>query len=483
MTLISGSMYKDSIRDLKLKAYAFGKPIDNPLEHELTAPAIDAVALTYDLALDPDYKDKITTMSPFTNQRVNRLTHLYQSADDLIKRYEFMRDCTKRHGMCIGARCAGAAILTSLHTVTHDLQEKKGLPYHKRVLRFIEKVQNEDLAVATSVTDPKGDRSKKRTEEPDMYLRIVEEKANGIVIRGAKFQISGATIAHELLVIPTSTCREDEEAYALCCAIPTDSPGITYIHGAPAPDFRRMSADRSDFGNPRYGVYNLSHVFFDDVFVPWDRVFICGETELTNQLVIGASPMFRTVTAACKTGLRDLLIGGSAIISEYNGVGKASHIMQKLTEMFYQSELAWGCIIAAATLGHKASSGSFYPNHLMANVAKRHGTYAVYDAARMATDISGGLIMCLPTAKDMADPDLGALIEKYMRGNSAIKTKDRIKMMRLMEYLTGIGGILLAESTQGGAPEVVQEMAIRGELGRRLGEYKQRVLDLAEIEP
>jgi 4-hydroxybutyryl-CoA dehydratase/vinylacetyl-CoA-Delta-isomerase len=314
-----------------------------------------------------------------------------------------------------------------------------------------------------------------------MYLRIVDRNQDGLVVHGAKFQISGATIAHELLCMPTTACRENEAAYAVSFAIPSDTRGITFLHGAPAPDFRRFVGRDLDLGNPKYGVYNLAHIFFEDVFVPWDRVFMAGETGYTHQLVSQTSPTFRCVTSSCKCGHRDLLMGGAAVIADYNGVGKASHVAEKLTEVLYDGELAWGCIVAAATMGTRSPSGSFYPNALLANVAKRHGTTALWNAARLAVDLSGGLIMTSPSADDMKHPELGPFIEKYMRANPEVSTENRLKMMRLMEYLTGIGCILVAESTQGGAPVVVQQMVMKGELGKRLEEFKRRALELAEI--
>jgi 4-hydroxybutyryl-CoA dehydratase / vinylacetyl-CoA-Delta-isomerase len=483
MALMSGKAYKDSLSDLKIKAYAFGERIDNLLDHELTGPSIEAVALAYDLALQPETQERMTTISPLTGERVSRLTHVYQSADDLIKRFEMMRELARRNGMCVGARCVSGNILSALHTVTFNMQNKLGTPYHDRLLAFLQRVQEEDLAVAGCITDAKGDRSKKVGEQPDpdMYLRIVDRKQEGIVVRGAKFQISGPTIAHELICMPTTALRDDERPYALAFAIPTDTPGVTYLHGAPAPDFRRFKGERIDMGNPKYGVYNLAHIFFDDVLVPWERVFMSGESEFTHPLVSQTSPTFRCVTTSCKCGHRDLIIGGSAVIADHNGVGGARHVVDKLTEMLYEGELAWGCIVAAATLGTRSASGSYYPNALLANVAKMHGTRALWNAARLGVDIAGGLIMTSPSAKDMSHPELGPLIEKYMKANPQVKTEDRIKMMRLMEYLTGIGCILVAESTQGGAPVVVQQMVVQGELSKRLEEYKKRVLELAEI--
>lgn len=479
---MSGEQYKASLKDFKLNAYAFGEKIDNLLEHKLTRPAMEAVALTYDMALDPQQEGKITLISSLTGEKINRFTNVYSDADSLIKRFELQRDMARQTGMCVGARCVSGNIMSALYSITNEMDKKLGTMYHERLLNFVRRVQSKDLAVAGCITDPKGDRSKDpgKQSNPDSYLRVVEEKKDGIVVRGAKVQISGAMISHELLIIPTSGVGPDEKSYALSFSLPTDSPGITYLHGAPAPDYRRLVGDEADFGNVKYGVYNLSHCFFDDVFVPWDQVYMYGETEYTHKLVSQVSPTFRCVTTACKCGHRDLLLGGSALMAEYNGVGNASHIMQKMTDMYYESQLAWGCIVGAAAQGNRTEAGGFYPNHVLANVAKIHGTQALWNNARVAVDISGGMIMCLPTAQDLNHPDLGPLIKKYFQGNPDVPTEKRIALLRLMEYLTGIGCILVAESTQGGAPIAVQQLVLKGELKKKLTEFKQNVLSLVE---
>jgi 4-hydroxybutyryl-CoA dehydratase/vinylacetyl-CoA-Delta-isomerase len=481
---MSGQQYKDSIRDLKVNAYVMGKKIEKQLEHPLIAPAIEAVALTYDLAL-ADKEDKLTVVSPLTGSRVNRFTHIYQKAGDLINRLNMMREYSRRHGMCAGARCVMGNIATGLHSVTYEMDQKNNTNYQERFLKYWERIQREDLAVAGYINDAKGDRSKRPGEQPDpdAYLRIVEEKRGGIVVRGAKVLISGGSIAHEALVIPTRELRPDEKAYAVAFAIPTGSPGITYLSHVPAPDFRRLvpEADGMDFGNPRYGVYNLFQCFFDDVFVPWERVFMKGETEFSGPLLDRISPTFRCVTGACKCGHRDLLIGGSAVMADYNGVGNAAHIQQKLTNMSYESELSYGCLLGAAHEGYTTPSGAYFPNSLYANVGKYQANMSLWHCARIGVDITGGLVMSMITSKDMADPTLGPLIDKYFRAKPEVSTENRLKMVRLMEYLTGIGSILVAESSVGGAPTASQELVIRTEVRKRLGEYKACALELAGI--
>ena len=486
MALMTGQQYRDSIKDMKINVFCFGKKIENQLDHPIIRPAIDAVALSYDLAHDPDYREKITGISHLTGERINYFTHLYHGPEDLAKRLELMRDLLHQHGMCTGARCVSGNIATGLESVTYEMDKKYSTDYLDRFRKYWTRVQSEDLSVAGYITDPKGDRSKRPAEQadPDSYLRVVEEKKEGIVVRGAKVLISGASIAHEALIMPTRAMREDEKKYALAFAIPTNAPGLTLLHQFPSPDFRRYvpGAKATDFGNARYGVYNACFIFFDDVMVPWDRVFMCGEHEFTSPLVQRLSPTFRCVTSACKCGHRDLLIGGAAVIAEYNGVGKAGHIVEKLSEMSYESELSYGCILGAAFSGFTSESGNYFPSALYANVGKYQASKALWFGARMGVDVSGGLVMSMPSEADMEHPELGGLIRKYLRANPDVPTENRLKMMRLMEYLTGIGNILVAESSQGGAPTANQQMVVTGDLRRNLEKYKQSVLKLAEID-
>ncbi|MBW1785866.1 MAG: 4-hydroxybutyryl-CoA dehydratase [Deltaproteobacteria bacterium] len=486
MALMTGQQYKDSIRDMDINVYLMGKKIENQVDHPITGPAMEAVALAYDLAHDPEHQDRLTTTSHISGEKINFFTHLYRDVDVFVKRLDLMRDMARRHGMCHGARCVSGNIANGLESITFEMDKKLGTEYSKRFRTYWDRVQREDLSVGGYITDPKGDRSKRPAdqENPDAYVRIVDEKKDGIVVRGAKVLISGASIAHEALIMPTRGMREDEKAHAVSFAVPTDTPGLTLVHQLPSPDFRRLAPDAagSDFGNERYGVYNACQIFFDDVFVPWDRVFMCGEVEYTNTLVGRVSPTFRCVTSSCKCGHRDLLLGGSAVIADYNGVGKAGHIRDKLSEMSFESELSYGCLLGAAQKGYTTESGNFFPNALYANVGKYQASKALWFCARMGVDISGGLVMSMHSQKDMDDPVIGPLIEKYFKANPEVSTEKRMKMMRMMEYLTGIGNILVAESSQGGAPTANQQMVVNAAMRSQLEEYKKRVLELADIQ-
>jgi len=324
-------------------------------------------------------------------------------------------------------------------------------------------VQEEDLTANGMVTDPKGDRSLSpgKQEDPDLYLRVIEKRNDGIVVRGAKAHQSGAAIAHECIVAPTITLGQGDEKFAVAFAIPPDTPGIIHIAEAPAPNARRFQGDEMDFGNFRYGVHGSTLVVFDDVFIPRGRVFMCGEYAYTRDLIQRFAAFQRLASTSCKSGHCNLLCGAAAVAAEYNGCEKMAHIKDKLTEISYQSTLAYGTAIASGYMALSTPSGVYVPNTLMVNAAKLQAVKAVWDASQLASDIVGGAVCTAPSGKDFDNPAIGKYVEKYFKGKSDIPTKDRIKMVRLVEYLVGQSSIIPTESMHGAGSPATQRVMIR----------------------
>ena len=239
----TGKDYIESVEAMKSEVYAFGEKVQSLTNHPCFCPTVNALALTYDLAKD---QSPLTTAdSPITGGRVNRFLHICQSPEDLIKRAQFGNFLTPLHGACVGARCAGTGALNTLYATTFEMDEKLGTDYHKRFLKFLRYAQEEDLACSGMITDAKGDRSlgPGKQDDPDVYLHVTEVRGDGIVVRGAKAHQSGAAIAHENIVVPTTSMGPDEEKFAVAFAIPPDTPGIVHIAEAPAPNARRFQAD------------------------------------------------------------------------------------------------------------------------------------------------------------------------------------------------------------------------------------------------
>ena len=436
MPLMTGEQYVESIRKMNMQIYMFGEKIENPVDHPILRPSLNSVRMTYDLAQMPEYEDLMTATSHITGEKINRFTHIHQSTDDLCKKVKMQRLCGQKTAACF-QRCVGMDGFNAVYSTSYECDQAHGTHYHENFLKFVEYCQTNDLVTDGAMTDPKGDRSKAphAQDDPDMYLHVVERRPDGIVVRGAKAHQTGIINSHEVLVMPTCSMGEADKDYAVAFAVPSDTEGIYMIIGRQSCDTRKLEGSSMDVGNPEFGGVEAL-IVFDDVFVPNDRIFLNGEYEFAGMLVERFAGYHRQSYGGCKVGVGDVLIGAAALAAEYNGVPKASHIKDKLIEMIHLNETLYCCGIACSAEGEATVSGNYLINLLLANVCKQNITRFPYEIARLAEDIAGGLMVTAPSEKDLRDPVLGPVVEKYFRGSSSVSTEDRLKILRLIENLT-----------------------------------------------
>ena len=463
MPMMTPEQYEESLRKLNLVVYMFGKRVENVVDDPIIRPSMQAVAKTYELAHNPEYEDIMTAVSHLTGDRINRFTHIHQDVGDLVKKSKMGR-LLGRHTGCCFQRCVGMDALNALSIVTFDIDEKHGTDYNKRFLKYLEYVQEHDLTCDGAMTDPKGNRSlpPHKQPDPDQFLHVVEEKKGGIVVRGAKAHQTGAVNSHEIIVMPTLSMREADKDYAVSFALPSDAEGIIYIMGRQSCDTRKLEGSCMDQGNVMFGGHEAL-VVFDDVFVPWERVFMYKEYEFAGHLVENFASYHRQ-SYACKVGVGDVLIGAAQTIAEYNGVEKASHIKDKVIEMNHLNETLYCGCIACASEGHKEPSGTYAVNSLLANVHKQNVTRFPYELSRLAQDIAGGLMVTLPSEKDLKSAETCKWLDKYFKTDPNIPSENRMRILRLIENLTlGTAAVgYLTESMHGaGSPQAQRIMISR----------------------
>ncbi|MEW6076366.1 MAG: 4-hydroxyphenylacetate 3-hydroxylase family protein [Thermodesulfobacteriota bacterium] len=461
--MMTPEAYEESLRKLNLKVYLFGEKLDNVVDNPIIRPSMNAVAKTYELAGKPEHEDLMTAVSHLTGRRINRFTHIHQSTDDLVRKTRMGRLLGGATACCF-QRCVGMDALNALSIVTFDIDVKYGTEYHRRFVKYLEYVQENDLTCDGAMTDPKGDRSlpPHQQPDPDMYLRVVEVKNDGIVVRGAKAHQTGAVNSHEVVVMPTIAMREADKDYAVSFALPSDAEGITYIMGRQSCDTRKLENGLIDRGNPVFGGHEAL-VVFEDVFVPHERVFMLKEFEFAGRLVEQFAAYHRQ-SYACKVGVGDVLIGAAQLAAEYNGAEKASHIKDKIVEMNHLNETLFCGSFSCAAAGHREPSGTFAVNTLLANVFKQNVTRFPYEIARLAQDIAGGLMVTLPSEADFNSPDVGGLVKKYFKGRAGVPVENRQRVLRLIENLTlGTAAVgYLTESMHGaGSPQAQRIMISR----------------------
>ena len=475
----TAEQYYDSLRQMSPAAYVLGDKVADFTAHPLIKGQVAAVAQTYALAHDPEGRKLLVAHSDLIGEEVSRFTRLYESTDDLLTKVKMLKFLSQRTGTCY-MRCTGMDAINATGVVTFEVDKKHGTGYHERFLEHLKYLQRNDLVVWSGVTDVKGDRSLRPSAQPDpdMYLHIVDQTKDGIVVRGAKAHQSGSLCAHEGLILPTREMREGDKDYAVCFATPVDAEGIIHVYGRGTLEERALEA--VDLGNVEYSKF-CPLVIFNNVFVPWERVFLCGEYEFAGQLVRTFGDYHRHSHGGGKCGVGDILVGAAAAIAEYNGVPSASHVNAKLVEMIKTAETMYGCCLAASVEARKSDSGIYLVDSVLANTSKLYEGKEYHEVIRLLVEIAGGLVADLPSEKDLHNPEIGHLIEKYMKGAADVPVEDRMRMFRLIEKLAFETRDIVSNIHGGGSPEAHRMTLLRDtdlepkkKLARKLAGIKEK---------
>jgi len=313
MALKTPEQYVDSLRQLNICAYVGGERVASVVDHPAIAPHINTVAKTYELAHQAEHREVMTAISHLSGERVHRYTHIFQNTDDLVKKIQMLRLLGQTTGTCF-QRCVGLDALNALYATSFEIDQGEGTGYHKRFCDYLLRVQRDDLMLAGAMTDPKGHRAKKPSEQadPDQFVHVVERRPDGVVIRGAKLHNTGGINSHEILVLPGTGLAAGEKDYAIACAVPAGAPGVIFIFGRQSNDTRKLEGG-CDIGNPRFGVVGgEAMVVFENVFVPNEHIFMNGETKYCAGLVTYFATWHRANYGGCKGGNADVLIGATA---------------------------------------------------------------------------------------------------------------------------------------------------------------------------
>lgn len=448
--------YLERLRSLRPNIHMGGELIrrDDP---RLMVP-MNNIKLTFDLAQEPEHAELMTATSHLTGKKINRFTHIHQSVDDLLKKQEMTRFVCQKTPACV-QRCMGTDMINALSVVTHEVDQAKGTGYYPRFLRFLEYFQENDLVGCAAQTDVKGDRSLRphQQADPDLYLRIVERRKDGIVVRGAKAHNSIAAYADEILVTPTRALTKEEADWAVCFAVPGDAEGVHQVVLSHLPRPReKLKAPVAEYG----GCHSVT--IFDDTFVPWERVFMCGEWEFGGRAALLFALFHRHSYTGCKPAAADVLMGATALVAEYNGVERAQHIRHKLADMVSVAELVYGAGIAASVKSQKASSGTQVPDVVFCNVGRRHAGVNIYHEYETLCDIAGGLSATLPPEEDFYDRLTGPLLAKYMMRKADVPADNQHRCFRMISDIiaSSFATYRQISGVHGGGSPIMEAIAI-----------------------
>ena len=460
--------YIKDLGRMKSNLYYDGREIDRL--DELQMPCLNTIGTTYEVFDDPEFKDLIQVKSHLTGEIINRFTHIHHSTDDLHKKQDMTRKLCQKVGRCI-QRCMGCDAANAIYNVSYegDKINKDETNYHENFKKWLLRFQKEDLVAAGAQTDVKGDRSKRPADQvdPDMYVHVVEKKKDGIIVAGCKLHISEASVSDELLVIPTRSLRPEDKDYAVAFAVPGDYEGVTQVVTV------HNLREREYFPRGCMPGFTDSYLIFDDVFVPWERVFLCGEHQHGGTLALLFGLFHRHSYSGCKPAVGDIITGTAAIAAEYNNIAKASHVRHKLAELIMITELGYAAGYTASDLGKSEvfvpgmgfvpyGPGSFIPNSIYCNVGRCLTGENVFREAEIITDISGGIPATFPHEKDFINPKLKDKLYKYITRNPKIAPLNAAQFWRYVGDMlcSATGGLHMVSGYHGGGSPVMEEIAI-----------------------
>lgn len=480
--------YLEGLKKMKRNLYHNGEKIDRDDPEQL--PALNVMGVTFDAAHDPDTADLCTATSHITGETINRFCHVHQSPEDLHKKQDMTRMLCCRVGGCI-QRCMGIDAINAVNAVSceADKLNNGATEYHKNFINWLTDFQKNDLVGSCAQTDVKGERLKRPAQQsdPDAYVRVVEKKSDGIVVRGCKVHISEASIADEIMVVPTRALGPNEKDYAVAFALPADYDGVKQV--VSIHNFRKRSQIQRGFE----GGYTDSYIILDDVFVPWERVFLCGENDHGGICALLFALFHRHSYSGCKPAIGDVLLGAAALAAEVNGIEKTSHVRTLLSEIIKVSELGYAAGYTASSLAKSEvyipgfgsvpyGPGSAIPNSIYANVGRCLTGEAVFHEQEILCDIAGGMPATFPYEGDLASPDLKPLLDKYLKRNPDMPVADQIKFWLYFGDMTcsGCSGIMNYGNYHGGGSPIMEQIAITSQYDIKA--RKQIVRKLAGME-
>ncbi|TFF96760.1 MAG: aromatic ring hydroxylase [Promethearchaeota archaeon] len=414
---------------------------------------MNIIKVTYEKAWDPEYEDICTAISHFTGDKINRFCHIHQNQEDLLKKQKMTRLLCHQVGGCI-QRCMGIDALNALSVITFELDKAFETDYYKRFKDYMIQFQKKDLSASCAQTDPKGHRTKRPHEQddPDQYLRIVETRDDGIIVRGAKVDITNTAYVDEIVAVPVRYMTPEDNEYAVAFALPADWEGVKLLA---RPGWYR---ERKKFDAPlaKFGDVETM-IIFDDVFVPKERVFMNGftdhrQTAYAGFLALMFAHFHRHSYTGCKPAVSEILASAGALVSEYNGIERETHVRDKLSHIIGTAELVYAAGESSAQHSEKAPSGTQVPDEVLTNAGRRLAGEMIYEEYKILADLSGGIIATLPYEGSFISEEIGELAMKYLKRNPKIKPENMYKCFKGIEDLavSDMAGVMQVAGLHGG---------------------------------
>jgi len=473
MALKNGQDYREDLRGLKPSVYIRGEKLTDVWEDRRLQSTLNLVGMHHDISFEPEMQALAVVHESLVDEPVRRFQHRIQrSMEDSILKVRLTREVTQQRlcGWCL------SNMLCLMWATTYETDAKYGTSYHQRFQEYARYLMKNDYDCFWGMMDPKGDRSLRLSQQENLVgLKVVRRNAKGITVRGAKVSTSYACCSREIAVAPCKALVEEEKDFAVSFAIPVDTEGLHFIVRE-APHRDNPQGDMECPVGSAIGIAEGTTIF-EDVFVPWERVFMCGEWDMAERFPYFFGNLQRQSKCSCLAGHTDLLIGIAALVAEVNGLPMKGHIRDKITRMMIQAETAHGCALGAAAEGEVHPSGIFIPSTTIVNAGLNTIKNVAGEQIQLLHDIGGGILVTMPTEDDYRNPEIKRWMNEFLSGKEGYSTEERLRVLYLAQELAGskLTGNFLGWAVNASGSPITGEILTREhyDLEKRVGIAKR----------
>ena len=458
MGLRTPEQYKASLKDGR-EVYYRGEQVQDVTTHPIIGVAVEHACIDYRMAEDPRYRDLAVVTDPQTGESYSRYYLLPRNTEDLLKRSQLIAASTREGAtLVVLIKEIGTDALYALHIVAEEMAKRGKPEYKERVEKYYRMCRERDYGVAVAQSDVKGDRGlgPQGQEHPDYYLRIVDRRADGIVVRGAKIHTSVLTNTDEVIVLPTRAMKAGDEDYSVAFAVPAATKGLKLI----ASSYGGFKKDPFEYPISAKHKMMETITVFDDVFVPWDRVFLAGEAKLAGVFARALGLWERTLGMVEAAERAEILVGAALLVSEQQGKGADAHVQEAISELVCYAQMIRMALEWSCRNFERTPSGMVHPSILGINVGKYYFAANYHTVLRYVHDLGGGLVLTLPKRADLENPESGKYLRKYLHTTADVDVEERMRIYNLIRDLTAdaYGGWHLVTTLQAGGGLAAQRV-------------------------
>ena len=455
MPVRNGEQFLDGLRDGR-EIWLEGERVEDVTAHPKLTRMAHTLAGLYDLQCDPDLKEQMTFESPSSGDLVGLSYIIPHTQDDLLRRRKAYENTAQASFGMLGRTPDYVNTAVAATSQMAHLFGEKDNRFADNIRAYHKYIRENDLCVTHTFGHPQVNRAVPVGELPDPYiaLGVVDTTGDGVVVRGAKLLATLAPFSDEIFAPVYRPLRPDapeDKKYCIGFATPVNTRGLKFI----CRESHDLGASLYDY--PLSGQYDEMDALaiFDDVLIPWDRVFAFEDIELANQNLARAPlwPQYMQQVAVKNIAKLEFILGITHGITEAIGIGIYPHVKEKVSEIVDVLETVRAFMRAAEADAGPCGGEGIWPAH-EPWIAMRHWYPDAYvRVIWIVEQLAAGGLMLTPTEEDVRGP-LADEIAKYYQGAS-IEAPDRIRLFRLAWDLVG---------TQFGSRQALYERFFNGDV-------------------